>query len=165
MEQYDRDASGQLEFNEFLMMFRDELLDLREIMDYIQLNPARGGKGPASGWPRSDRLVEVGCADVRGVDQEQVRLVYCGKSRSCKAASFVLGTGCGFGRQSLPDYLSARTLLCTWTQEANVLLAVNRLACVGMGGCAQEPPYCPGICDAVAWETCGELKDAMSQPT
>ena len=102
MEQYDQDASGQLEFNEFLMMFRDELLDLREIMDYIKLHPARGGEGPASSWPRSDRLVEVGCAGVGGVDQEQVRLAHHRKSRSCMAASCVLGISCGFGRQPLP---------------------------------------------------------------
>ena len=122
MEQYDRDASGQLEFNEFLMMFRDELLDLREIMEYIQLNPARGGKGPASSWPRSDRLVEVGCADVGGWDQEQVRLTHSRKSRSCMAALLVLGISSGFGRQPLPGLFCARTLLCTWTQKVSALL-------------------------------------------
>ena len=108
MEQYDRDASGQLEFNEFLMMFRDELLDLREIMDYIQLNPARGGKGPASNWPRSDRLVEVGCAEVGGVDQEQVRLAHSRKSRAAWQPHLCWGVSCGLGRQPLPGRLSAR---------------------------------------------------------
>jgi hypothetical protein len=29
MQKYDRDESGQVEFNEFLLMFRDQLLDLK----------------------------------------------------------------------------------------------------------------------------------------
>ncbi len=31
MQQYDKDESGQIEFSEFLLMFRDQLLDLKEV--------------------------------------------------------------------------------------------------------------------------------------
>lgn len=34
------DHSGQIEFGEFLHMFRDELLELKDILEYIKLNPA-----------------------------------------------------------------------------------------------------------------------------
>lgn len=39
MKQYDVDHSGQIEFGEFLRMFQKDLLDLREILDYIRADP------------------------------------------------------------------------------------------------------------------------------
>lgn len=39
MKQYDIDHSGQIEFGEFLRMFQKDLLDLREILDYIRADP------------------------------------------------------------------------------------------------------------------------------
>ena len=40
MEQYDIDGNGQINFQQFLRMFRGDLLDLKEILDYIGMNPA-----------------------------------------------------------------------------------------------------------------------------
>lgn len=37
MNRYDLDESGQIEFNEFLLFFRNNLLDLRDVMDYLHL--------------------------------------------------------------------------------------------------------------------------------
>mmetsp|Transcript_32043 Transcript_32043/g.82062 ORF Transcript_32043/g.82062 Transcript_32043/m.82062 type:complete len:374 (-) Transcript_32043:164-1285(-) len=39
MEKYDKDGNGQIDFNEFLRMFRDSLIDLQQLMDYVKLNP------------------------------------------------------------------------------------------------------------------------------
>lgn len=41
MATYDVDKSGQIDFYEFLRMFRDELLDLKEILDYIKMQPTQ----------------------------------------------------------------------------------------------------------------------------
>jgi len=46
MQQYDVDQSGQIEFNEFLLMFRNQLLDLKEVQSYVAGNltaPAKPG--------------------------------------------------------------------------------------------------------------------------
>lgn len=40
MLQYDRDESGQIEFTEFLMMCRDQLLDLKDIQNYMSSSPS-----------------------------------------------------------------------------------------------------------------------------
>lgn len=40
MEQYDKDQSGSIDFAEFLRMFRDELLDLQQIMEFIKQRTA-----------------------------------------------------------------------------------------------------------------------------
>ncbi|GMH34102.1 hypothetical protein BSKO_01936 [Bryopsis sp. KO-2023] len=37
MHRYDLDESGQIEFNEFLLFFRNRLLELRDVMDYLHL--------------------------------------------------------------------------------------------------------------------------------
>lgn len=37
MEQYDVDESGQLDFGEFLKMYWDEMLDVKEVLKYIEL--------------------------------------------------------------------------------------------------------------------------------
>ncbi|GAB4819539.1 hypothetical protein N2152v2_006585 [Parachlorella kessleri] len=39
-DKYDIDDSGTIDFPEFLRMFKDELLDLREVLDYIKLQAA-----------------------------------------------------------------------------------------------------------------------------
>eukprot|EP00193_Tetraselmis_chui_P016741 CAMPEP_0177790450 /NCGR_PEP_ID=MMETSP0491_2-20121128/23361_1 /TAXON_ID=63592 /ORGANISM="Tetraselmis chuii, Strain PLY429" /LENGTH=345 /DNA_ID=CAMNT_0019312525 /DNA_START=198 /DNA_END=1237 /DNA_ORIENTATION=- len=39
MEKYDKDGNGQIDFNEFLRMFRDQLIELTQLMDYVKLNP------------------------------------------------------------------------------------------------------------------------------
>lgn len=45
--QYDKDESGQIDFGEFLLMFRDKVLDLRQMADFMALgvSPAAGGNG------------------------------------------------------------------------------------------------------------------------
>jgi Ca2+-binding EF-hand superfamily protein len=58
MDQYDQDANGQIDFDEFLMMFQDDLLDVREILDYIKLNPARQSEEATHEWPRGNQLVQ-----------------------------------------------------------------------------------------------------------
>lgn len=40
MEKYDKDGSGQIEFHEFLPMFRDQLLDLKEVQNYLSNDPS-----------------------------------------------------------------------------------------------------------------------------
>eukprot|EP00197_Chlamydomonas_leiostraca_P003884 CAMPEP_0202867274 /NCGR_PEP_ID=MMETSP1391-20130828/9073_1 /ASSEMBLY_ACC=CAM_ASM_000867 /TAXON_ID=1034604 /ORGANISM="Chlamydomonas leiostraca, Strain SAG 11-49" /LENGTH=362 /DNA_ID=CAMNT_0049547303 /DNA_START=21 /DNA_END=1109 /DNA_ORIENTATION=+ len=35
MQEYDKDESGQIEFNEFLLMFRDQLIDLKAVQEYM----------------------------------------------------------------------------------------------------------------------------------
>lgn len=39
MERYDVDQSGMIDFGEFLRMFRNELLDLQEILQYVKISP------------------------------------------------------------------------------------------------------------------------------
>lgn len=39
MQKYDVDSSGQIEFGEFMMMFRDQLLDLQAVMAFITSRP------------------------------------------------------------------------------------------------------------------------------
>lgn len=39
MAKYDLDNNNQIDFYEFLRMFRDDLLDLKEILDYIKMQP------------------------------------------------------------------------------------------------------------------------------
>ena len=38
---YDTNHSGQLEFNEFLVLFKDRLTDVQKTLDYISLKPAK----------------------------------------------------------------------------------------------------------------------------
>ncbi len=52
-QKYDRDHSGQIEFNEFLCMFRDQLLDVRKVLDYVMTRGQGLGKDDAA-------LIEVG---------------------------------------------------------------------------------------------------------
>lgn len=40
MAGFDKDHNGSIEFWEFMRMFRSQLLDLQEILDYIKLNPS-----------------------------------------------------------------------------------------------------------------------------
>ncbi|EFJ46357.1 hypothetical protein VOLCADRAFT_105559 [Volvox carteri f. nagariensis] len=42
MQEYDKDDSGQIEFNEFLLMFRNSLLDLKAMSAYMTNNDAPG---------------------------------------------------------------------------------------------------------------------------
>jgi EF-hand domain pair len=39
MSDFDKDHNGSIEFWEFMRMFRNQLLDLQEILDYIKMNP------------------------------------------------------------------------------------------------------------------------------
>eukprot|EP00884_Botryococcus_braunii_P015389 jgi/Botrbrau1/2533/Bobra.0079s0021.1 len=39
MADFDKDHTGSIEFWEFMRMFRKQLLDLQEILDYIKMNP------------------------------------------------------------------------------------------------------------------------------
>ena len=38
---YDINNSGQLEFNEFLVLFKDRLTDVQKTLEYISLKPAK----------------------------------------------------------------------------------------------------------------------------
>ena len=38
---YDTNNSGQLEFNEFLVLFKDRLTDVQKTLQYISLKPAK----------------------------------------------------------------------------------------------------------------------------
>ena len=39
--QYDTNNSGQLEFNEFLVLFKDRLQDLQKTLRFIRMKPAK----------------------------------------------------------------------------------------------------------------------------
>ena len=39
--QYDTNQSGQLEFNEFLVLFKDRLQDLQKTLRFIRMKPAK----------------------------------------------------------------------------------------------------------------------------
>lgn len=57
-QRYDLDQSGQIEFNEFLLMFRDQLLDLRSVLDYVTKDaPSSVGRADAA-------LIDVAETDV-----------------------------------------------------------------------------------------------------
>lgn len=45
MQQYDKDESGQIDFREFLLMFRDKLLDLQTIRNYFIAQAQKNGGG------------------------------------------------------------------------------------------------------------------------
>ena len=67
MMRYDADESGQIEFFEFLSMFRDQLLDLRQIEDWLARRGEDGG-GPNGG---SGALIEA--------EEGAVSLVFSGE--------------------------------------------------------------------------------------
>eukprot|EP00199_Chlamydomonas_sp_CCMP681_P001993 CAMPEP_0119107476 /NCGR_PEP_ID=MMETSP1180-20130426/10405_1 /TAXON_ID=3052 ORGANISM="Chlamydomonas cf sp, Strain CCMP681" /NCGR_SAMPLE_ID=MMETSP1180 /ASSEMBLY_ACC=CAM_ASM_000741 /LENGTH=377 /DNA_ID=CAMNT_0007092971 /DNA_START=1 /DNA_END=1134 /DNA_ORIENTATION=+ len=54
MQKYDKDESGQIEFNEFLLMFRDRLVDLKAVQNYIGSVESREGKGAILEVPEGD---------------------------------------------------------------------------------------------------------------
>ena len=41
MDEYDKNHQGQIDFGDFLRMFRHKLLDLQEIMKYMSMKSAR----------------------------------------------------------------------------------------------------------------------------
>lgn len=43
-----QNRNGQIDFTEFLQMFRDELLDLREILQYLDMHPRKASTGPGN---------------------------------------------------------------------------------------------------------------------
>lgn len=45
---YDTNHSGQLEFNEFLELFKDRLQDLQKVLQFISLKPAKSDSSEAS---------------------------------------------------------------------------------------------------------------------
>lgn len=49
-----QNGDGQIAFSEFLGMFRDELLDLHEILRYLEMHPRKGAESPA-------KLAQVCC--------------------------------------------------------------------------------------------------------
>ncbi|CAD7703082.1 unnamed protein product [Ostreobium quekettii] len=64
---YDVDASGTIEFDEFLLMFHDKLLDLRQVLDYIRLAPEASSPGAGFGAPSA----EVAAGEVREIESEE----------------------------------------------------------------------------------------------
>ena len=51
-QKYDKDESGQIDFGEFLLMFRDKLLDLKAMSDFMALGQgAADKKGSDSSQP------------------------------------------------------------------------------------------------------------------
>ena len=45
---YDTNQSGQLEFDEFLVLLKDKLKDLQKVLQYISLKPAKSKSMAAS---------------------------------------------------------------------------------------------------------------------
>lgn len=45
---YDTNNSGQLEFNEFLVLFKDRLTDVQKTLQYISLKPAKSSTTEAT---------------------------------------------------------------------------------------------------------------------
>lgn len=45
---YDTNYSGQLEFNEFLVLFKDKLQDLQKVLEFISMKPAKSKSTEAS---------------------------------------------------------------------------------------------------------------------
>lgn len=90
MQKYDVDASGQIDFNEFLLMFRDRLLDLNEALSYALRTPQS---------PTSSQILKRLEGDVTLIFseeeldelardyEEQLMIVFCGLTwcRPCKA--------------------------------------------------------------------------------
>ncbi|KAK9800235.1 hypothetical protein WJX73_003462 [Symbiochloris irregularis] len=64
MKQYDVDHSGEIEFGEFLRMFQTELLDLQEVLTYIQ-----------GEHPEADEASQAAAKDFAG----EVRLIFSEK--------------------------------------------------------------------------------------
>jgi Ca2+-binding EF-hand superfamily protein/thiol-disulfide isomerase/thioredoxin len=74
MEKYDVDQSGVIDFGEFLRLFRDELLDLKEVLDFVKQRsapkappaaaaaaaPAAAPAAPAAKPGKLPKLVEGG---------------------------------------------------------------------------------------------------------
>ena len=48
-----QNRNGQIDFPEFLELFKDELLDLHAILQYLEMHPRKG-------QPKQQKLVEVG---------------------------------------------------------------------------------------------------------
>lgn len=56
-------AAGQLTFPQIMKMFRNELLDLNEILNYIKLAPHESAATPAT-VSATSRIGEFTCLDV-----------------------------------------------------------------------------------------------------
>lgn len=58
-DRYDTDKNGRIDFPEFLELFRDELLDLHTILEYLEMNPLQQA-GQAEAGEAGQILAELG---------------------------------------------------------------------------------------------------------
>ncbi len=61
MDEYDKNHQGQIDFGDFLRMFRHKLLDLQEIMKYMSMKSAREQEQQqqAAAPPQASTLVHL----------------------------------------------------------------------------------------------------------
>ncbi|GAX81051.1 hypothetical protein CEUSTIGMA_g8486.t1 [Chlamydomonas eustigma] len=74
MQFYDKDESGQIEFGEFLLMFRDQMLDLKEILNYVTSSPhyeSSSGVAESAGERSSGQLLEAKEGDLSLIFSEE----------------------------------------------------------------------------------------------
>lgn len=93
MQKFDKDESGQIEFGEFLLMFKDqELLELSDVLKYISVLPKEGSGGSTSFQPLvgevtpifSEMELDEALEQTKGTGK--IVLVFCALTwcRSCK---------------------------------------------------------------------------------
>ena len=88
--QYDTNHSGQLEVNEFLVLFKDRLQDLKKTLNYISMKPAKS-KASAPSVIQVRPCTKLVCLCLA---EQLTALCFVGKML-CTFSDIVVGCCCG----------------------------------------------------------------------